>query len=84
MPDHTLPDTPRNCSTCFHVFEPPTDGKKSVSLRCTLRPPTASKAGWPTTVPGARCSFWTCAVTLAQPYRHLCPGEPGRNKEAER
>ncbi len=76
-----LPDTPRNCSTCFHVFEPQTDGKKAVQLKCALKPPTATKAGRPNTFPTARCTFWTDAVTLAQPYRHLCPGEPTQHKE---
>ena len=82
MPSNpTLPDTPRNCSTCFHVFEPPTDGKKAVSLKCALRPPTATKAGRPATLPTARCSFWTDADTLEQPYRHLCPGEPSQREK---
>lgn len=81
MPNSTFPDTPRNCSTCFHVFEPQTDGKKTVPLKCTLRPPTASRAGWPTTVPGARCTFWTDERTLAQPFRHLCPGEPSQREK---
>ena len=81
MPSNpTLPDTPRNCSTCFHVFEPPTDGKKATPLKCTLRPPTASRAGWPNTVSTARCSFWTDADTLEQPYRHLHPGESSRRE----
>ena len=76
-----LPDTPRNCSTCFHVFEPQTDGKKAVSLKCALKPPTATKTGRPNTFPTARCTFWTDERTLAQPFRHLCPGEQVQHKE---
>ena len=78
---YTLSDTPRNCSTCFHVFEPPTDGKKTVQLKCALKPPTATKAGRPGTLPTARCSFWTDERTLAQPFRHLCPGEPSQREK---
>ena len=70
-----------NCATCFNGFQPPTDEKKPAKMRCALRPPTSTKAGLPIAVPTARCTFWTDAKTLEQPYRHLHPGEPARHEQ---